>query len=68
MALVTIQKTAKRYKAQQVACLALFFGGLIYVPIASGMDERLGMAAFGLSMFSGLWYFVVKILIWWNHG
>ena len=57
---VTIQKTAKKYKAQSVASIVAMVLGACTVVISPIVGLVIIVGAFG-------WFLIVKILIWWHH-
>jgi hypothetical protein len=59
----TIQLTSKTLKAQLVLSVLLGLTGLGV--LFFGDQGALGPV---LSIMSILWFFMVKILIWWNHA
>lgn len=57
----TIQQTAKRYKAGQLAGMALLATGVVLLFNGSGYGGAL--TAVGLAV-----YLIARALAWWHHG
>ncbi len=59
--LVTIQKTAKRYKGAIMTAWAMMLGGMAIV--AAGAPAGATLCALSVPLWVG-----AKALAWWNHG
>lgn len=71
---VTIEKTKKRYKLQQVLAFLLFCTGVALFVAGAEPNAKAGQVS-GVSMaglYAGLaafvWYAIVRAFAWWNHG
>lgn len=72
---VTIEKTGKWLKLQQIVAFLLFVVGLIVLMVAAGSREPGSTEvpkAFGngaaMAGIGFVWMMVVRFLSWWNHG
>ena len=63
---VTIQKTAKTYKAQSVIAFVLFIVGVIML-FKIVEDPAIGMWGMLLVFVGVIWTITVKVKIWWHH-
>jgi hypothetical protein len=68
---VTIEKTAKKFKAHKVLAFLGLAGCIIAGVAQSKMegDAAVNAAWWTLgAVFCGVWYVLTLIRIWWNHG
>lgn len=64
---VTIEQTAKRYKAQIALSFVVFMIGL-FMLIASGVGKAGGTAGAAIMMIAATWGVVARLVAWWHHG
>lgn len=58
---VLIEKTSKTLKAQKVLSVLAFLVGL-------GMFLSKTSGAWAVILGACVWYFVIKVAVWWQHG
>jgi len=67
---ITTQRTSKPLKAQLFLSAWLFWFALVswFLPYGGAYGESEGWSWSATAiMIGGVWYFITKILIWWNH-
>ena len=69
----TIQKTGKKYKLGMLLSMLLAMGGCVGAVAANAASEKAGanpaVPIFILASLAGLlWFIIVRILTWWDHG
>ena len=67
---ITTQRTSKPLKAQLFLSVSLFWFGLLSWLLPHGhTSEVLGISwAAAMMILGGVYYFGVKVMIWWGHG
>jgi hypothetical protein len=63
----TIQLTAKVFKGQKVLAVILALVGLTMMTLGHEHGAAVAMGALTLTL-SIVWFYTVKILIWWHHA
>lgn len=66
----TIEKTAKRYKLQQLLATFLCVGSVVTTCVGFSEERAPSAGAFGiLGLVIGvIWFIMVRFMTWWHHG